>query len=133
MQKLFSSTNDFRANATDKDCETLYQYYFKEPAAAWKQEDCPYGFSKSSAKNLLIERGLMGTIECNDSKAVKRELPILTKSRNKQKFKQRSISLSDSTYQALLKAYDDYDLLPNGLVAESIMYAALAQYGYIEE
>lgn len=133
MGKLFSGTNDFRTNATDKDCEELYQYYIRTPSAAWNEEECPYDFSRTSAKRLLTERGLFDAKECNDCKGAKRELPIITKSRNKQKLKQRSISLTDATYQALLNAYDDYDMIPNGLVAESILYAALKEYGYIEE
>lgn len=133
MEKLFSSTNDFRARAKDSDCEALFQYLNSVRSADWKREDCPYGFSRSSAKNLLTERGLLGTKECNGSKVAKRELLILTKSKNKQKLKQRSVSMSDVTYQGLQKAYDDYDMISNALVAESILYAALKEYGYIEE
>jgi len=133
MGKLFSSTNDFRANAKAQDCEELNQYYFSASSDDWNSEECPYGFKKGAAKTLLLERGAFGTKKCNDNKAVKRELPILTKSKNKQKLKQRSVSMSDVTYQGLQKAYDDYDMIPNALVAESILYAALKEYGYIEE
>ena len=133
MEKLFSSSKEFRTNATDKDYEALYQYYTSVSAVAWKDEDCPYGFSRTFAGNVLDERGLLATKECNKDKAAVKELPILTKSKNKQKLKQRTIYLSDVTFQGLTKAYDDYDLIPNALVAESIMYAALVQYGYIEE
>ena len=59
MEKLFDKTKDFRERATKKDCQELLEYYKTTPTKDWEFEECPYGFSRSSAVNLLREKGFL--------------------------------------------------------------------------
>ena len=133
MKKLFASASDFKARATDIDYEALLEYYVAASSADWEKEDCPYGFSRSFASKKLKEKGMLDSKESRDCKRTPEPLKILYKGNANQIRKQYTFYLTEDTFQGFTKAYDEYNLIPKSVVAESIIRGALIYYGFIEE
>ncbi len=131
MKQKFSSSKEFRANATDNDYKALHEYYMSASSADWKSPDCPYGFSRSFAATVLKERGLLGT-KARENKANADELPIRNKCNGNQGLKAHTLYLSEETYQGLERAFKHFNLAARQTVTESLMYDVLVHYGFIE-
>lgn len=108
MKQKFSSSKEFRANATDNDYKALHEYYMSASSADWKSPDCPYGFSRSFAATILKERGLLGA-KARENKVNADELPIRNKCNGNQRLKSHTLYLSDETYQGLDRAFKHFN------------------------
>ena len=122
MEKLFEKPKDFREKATEKDVRCLLEYYKGMPSKYWEEDDCPYGFSRSSAVNLLRERGLLDPVEKD-----KEELNISFK---KLETKQRTLYITDNVWERLQNIFDDYESVDKKNVLDAFLKKALEQMGY---
>lgn len=121
MEKLFVKTQEFRAKAQDKDYQELYNYYFKAKSEDWTKEDCPYGFSRTSATNLLKEKGLM---ECKEEEKTGLDIKF-----NKLETKQHTLYLTDEVWERLGCIYKNYECVAKQNVLDAFLRKALDDIG----
>lgn len=121
MEKLFVKTQEFRAKAKDEDYQKLYDYFFKAKSEDWTTEDCPYGFSRTSASNLLKEKGL---IEGKDEEKTGLDIKF-----NKLETKQHSLYLTDEVWERLGCIYKNYECVSKQNVLDAFLRKALDDMG----
>lgn len=116
MEKLFTKTQEFRQKATAEDYENLLTYYLKARSSEWKEEECPYGFSRSSATNLLNEKGLLE--EGNDNTKLDLKFhPLVTK--------QHTIYVTDEVWNRLNTIYEGYECVDKKNVLDAFLRKCL--------
>lgn len=121
MDKLFDKTKDFRERATKKDCQELLEYFKNTPSKEWEEESCPYGFSRSSAINLLREKGFLEEREV--------EVPKLDICFGKLQVKQHTIYVTDEVWERMQHIYKDYECVDKKNVLDAFLRKALDDMG----
>ena len=119
MEKLFDKTKDFRERATKKECQELLEYFKNTPSKEWEEESCPYGFSRSSAINLLREKGFLEEREV--------EVPKLDIHFGKLQVKQRTFYITDEVWERLQHVYEGYESVDKKKVLDASSRKALEE------
>ena len=120
---LFTKTQEFRELATDKDYDELKKYYLKTKSEDWKNNDCPYGFSRSSAFNLLTEKGLL---QNTYRQAYTDTLDI---NQNKLQTTQHTIYVTDDVWERLNCIYKNHAAIDKKNVLDAFLRKALDDMG----
>lgn len=120
----FNSTREFRQMATKEDYEALKSAYFGHKSSEWGNLSDTYGFSRSSALNLLREANL---IDERKPRPIKQEIPLPLRS-GSLKTKLRPTHISDDTWNKLQKLYSKYGHLNEKYVLDAILNEAIEKY-----
>lgn len=121
MELLFNNVKEFRAKATDEDYLALYDYYLIAKSDDWTGVDCPYGFSRSSAYNVLCERGLITNKQDNRQGL---DINFATLSTSK-----HTLYLTDEVWDRLNNIYANYNAVSKQNVLDAFMRKALDDLG----
>ena len=116
MEKIFNRPEEMRQLASKEQIVALKKYFLSAPSKEWGTEDCPYGFSRTSASNLLDEFGVM------DDKT----LDISFKKPNT---KQVTLYLTDDVIRRLNNLYAQYDGISKQNVLDAFMRKSLDNMG----
>lgn len=118
MKKLFDKPSTFREKATQEDYEKLLTYYNETPTKEWKEDGCPYGFSRTFALNILREKGFLEV-----------EVPKLDIYLGKLQVKQHTIYVTDEVWERMQHIYNDYECVDKKNVLDAFLRKSLDDMG----
>jgi len=132
MEKLFKSLEDFREHATESDYQNLETYVRSQQnkQTAFREEDCPYPFSYTSAATLLRDHN-----QADKAKEPKEPEPFVIYSMldadgKPKTWKSRSVSLSTSVLDRLDKLEKEHTQYTKKSILDALIDRALKDYGY---
>ena len=124
--KTFKSAQDYRNTATEEDDQELLQYIKESPypSKAFKNEK--YGFSYTTAKTLLKEKGLYDPNSFTTEESKTFAIAVMPQ----ETYKARSFQISESNANRLDTMYNDYSQYRKQAIFNKLLDDVLKFYGY---
>lgn len=143
----FDRTDDFRTKATERDYQDLLESYTTLKSTEWGTLSDTYGFSRSSALNLLREKNLIDRrrtqqiveSENGTQQSVSSQRSVSSKKKTKQsvelmvqpkslKTKLRPTRMTDETWRKLNSVLNKYSYINRENVLDSLLNEILDKY-----
>lgn len=122
----FDTTKEFREKATQEDYEALKSAYTGTKSTEWEKHSDTYGFSRSSAINLLKEKAMIQHSVGTKKKGKQNvEMPVR---KEKLAVKQRTVYMADDTWEMLQLLYAKFDYLNKANVLDGVLHEAFEKY-----
>lgn len=122
----FDTTKDFREKATQEDYEALKSAYTGTKSTEWEKHSDTYGFSRSSAINLLKEKAMIQH-SVDKKKKTKQSVDLYVR-KEKLNVKQRTVYMADDTWEMLQLLYAKFDYLNKANVLDGVLHEAFEKY-----
>ena len=143
----FDRTDDFRSSATEKDYQDLLEAYTGLKSTEWGTLSDTYGFSRSSALNLLREKNLIDRRRMKQSvesenrtqQSVSSQRSVSSRKRTQQsvelmvqpktlKTKLRPTRMTDQTWNKLNSVLTKYSYINRENVLDALLNEVLDKY-----